>query len=138
MYTTPTTRFASIIKIYDHTHPKNLTRQRVKTNLKLHKKRFFRPNNILVSQSFKLNYAGVVENYSYNKKPYQLIINIRTIFNNHIRIPGIEYLLPGKKVFDLTKELSFTKPQYTGTQVLLKDLPYHLFISYLMNNHNNK
>lgn len=137
-YVTSTTRFASVIKIYDHTHPKNLTKQKVKTNLKLHKKRFFRPNNILISQSLKLNYAGVVQSYTYNKRPYQLIINIKTIFNNHLCIPGIELLLPGKKIFDLTKELAFNKVQYTGTQILLKDLPYHLFVSYLMNNYNNK
>ena len=121
-YVTSTTRFASVIKVYDQTHPKNLTK----------------PNNALISQSFKLNYAGVVQNYTYNKRPYQLIINIKTIFNNYLSIPGIEFLLPGKKIFDLTKGLAFNKVQYTGTQVLLRDLPYHLFVSYLMNNHNNK
>ena len=124
--------------MFDHTPIRKPLYRKQKNNIILHKKRFYRTYNSSISHSFRLNYAGVVQSYTYNKKPYQLIINIRTLFNNTLHIPGIELLLPGAKIFDLTKDVSYKKPFYTGTQIMLQDLPYHLFVSYLMNNYNNK
>lgn len=137
-YTTPTTRFATTVTIVDYDKLPRKTCFRLKKNMILTKKRFSKNLNFAPNQSFRLNFAAVVFSYTYNKKPYQLILNSRSIYNNHLLTPGIEGVVPGKKLFDFTKNCMFCKPSYTGSQILLVDLPYHLFVSNISNTMNNK
>jgi hypothetical protein len=98
MYTTPTTRFASVIRIFDFY--KQIKKIYLKKNKSLmpHKKVLYRTLNYSVTSLFRLNYAGVVYSYIYNKKPYNSFLNVKSIFNNSIVVPGIELLVPGKKI----------------------------------------
>ena len=138
IYSTSTTRFANIIKLYDNYRPRVINYLTHKLHIKLKKKIFYKTPNFLVTPAHYLNTAGVTFSYTYNKKPYQSLMNIYTIFNQSLVIPGVEFLLPGKKIFNLTKSLNFKKISYLGSQVLLRDLPHHLFICFITNNYNNK
>lgn len=53
-------------------------------------------------------------------------------------MPGIENLVPGKKVFDLTLDIIIRKVNYLGSKSFLKDLPYYTFITNVVNNTNTK
>lgn len=137
-YITPPTRFATTVTIFDY---EKLPRQKCfkfKRNMMLSKKRFSRSLNFAPTQSFRLNFASVVFSYTYNKTPYQLILNSKSIYNNQLLTPGIEGVVPGKRLFDFTKNCLFSKPSYIGSQILLVNLPYHLFVSNISNNMNNK
>ena len=137
-YITPTTRFASIIKIFDHTQFEGKVKIKKKKNLFLHKKFFFESRSISITSNWKLNIASVTTTFNYNKKPYQLLFNSKSIYNQSIFVPGVENLLPGTILYNFTKNINFKYPQYTGSQILLELLPYHSFISFLSNNYNNK
>ena len=63
---------------------------------------------------------------------------MKTLFNKQILLPGIENLLPGKKVFNLTLDIIIKKTFYIGSQAYLQDLPYYTFISSLSNNTSKK
>lgn len=137
-YITPTTRFATMVTIIDYDRLARNKRFRLKKNMILTKKRFSKTLNFAPTQSFRLNLASVVFSFTYNKTPYQLILNSRSIYNNYLLTPGIEGVLPGKKIFDFTKNCMFSKPSYTGSQIFLVDIPYHIFVSNISNNLNNK
>lgn len=137
-YTTPTTRFASIINLVDNHVPAiNFIIKQKKTLTKA-RKLFYKAPNLAVTSSLRLNYAAVITKYSYNKKPYQLLLNATSLYGTSLLLPGVEFLNPGKKIFDFTKNCLFTKPSYMGSQILLENLPYHLYVSYINNNYNNK
>lgn len=136
--TTSTTRFASLIKYFDFYKQSHNHYLQKKKKYKNSKKIFCNTKNYNISLSSGINFAGVINNYIYNKKPYQALLTVKSIYNNIIIIPGIENLTPGRKFFNLTKELVFKKPFYTGSQIYLEDLPYNLFVSYISNNYNNK
>lgn len=135
---TPTTRFASVITVFDFYKIHNKSLLKNKVIYKKTKKCFFNSKNINVTPSSLVNFAGVVEHYSYNKKPYQALLLVKSLYNNLLIIPGIEYLVPGSKVFDLTKSINFHNVYYSGSQISLEDLPYGLFASFISNNLNNK
>ncbi len=137
-YTTPTTRFASVNDIFDLNKPDTLWFKKKKKLLNKSRKIFYRMNSLAPTFLFKLNCAGVINSYAYNKKPYQLLLNVKTLYNNTLILPGIEFLVPGKKVFDLTKNLLFNKIHYLGSQITLEELPHHLFMCCIANNYNNK
>jgi ribosomal protein L2 len=109
-----------------------------KRHILVHKKIFFSNLNYSVSNNLKLNYAAVVECYLYNKKPYQLLLKAKSLFNHQLIIPGTELLTPGKIIYNFTKELEYHKPNYLGSQILLKNLPYYISLNFLNNNFNNK
>jgi len=137
--TTPTTRFASVISVFDYQSlsAKNIFMPK-KKNTNKHKKLLYNTTRVCVSPTIGVNFAGVITNYLYNKKPYQAFLQIKTIYNNTLVTPGIEHLTPGTKFFDLTKNFDFKKIFYLGSQICLNDLPYNLFVSYVFNNYNNK
>ena len=137
-YITPTTRFASIIPVVDNSKLsfKNFYKRKPQLNKK--RKVFSQTKQITPVDSFRVNYAGVVMNYGYNKKPYKLMVSIKSIYNHTIIWPGMEAALPGRPVFDLSKECLFTKVSYIGSQVTVDLLPYHLFISSVNNFWNSK
>ncbi len=137
-YTTPTTRFASTIQLFDSLVIKYKNFFQHKKKLKKQKKSFHKATNLKLSNSLTLNYAGVVSSYSYNKKPFQAMLNVKSIYNNNLVIPGIEFLVPSKKVFDLTKNILFKKVSYLGSYILLCDVPYYLHVCFITNNYNNK
>lgn len=137
-YTTPTTRFASVNNIFDLTKPRIAWFIKRKKPLNKSRKIFYQAQSLAPTFLFKLNYAGVVNSFSYNKKPYQMLLNVKSFYNNELVLPGIEYLVPGKKVFDLTKNVTFRKVFYLGSQITLEILPFHLFVSCIANNDNNK
>lgn len=137
-YTTPTTRFASIINLIDNYVPKLAITLKHKQNLNKSRKLLYKRPNLSINASLKLTYAAVITQYSYNKKPYQLLLNAKSIYGIAVLVPGVEFLTPGKKIFDFTKNCLFSKPYYMGSQILLEHLPYHLFVSYINNNFNNK
>jgi hypothetical protein len=136
--TTPTTRFASLINFFDYYKQSNHSYLQNKKKYKNSKKTFSTTKSYNISLSSGVNFAGVISNYIYNKKPYQALLVVKSIYNSVIIIPGIENLTPGRKFFNFTKELFFKKPFYTGSQSYLEDLPYNLFVSYVSNNYNNK
>ncbi len=137
-YITPTTRFASIVNIFDNEiiTPNFFGKKKPSTSKA--RKIFFKKKNIAATYSMRLNYAGVISSYSYNKKPYQLLVNARSFYGNFFTLPGIDLVLPGQKIFDLTKNCLFKKIHYLGSQITLDQLPYHLFVSCINNNYNNK
>ncbi len=137
-YITPTTRFASIIPIVDHTNLrlKNFYKHKINNNKK--RKNFPTTTQITPTNSFKVNYAGVVTSYVYNKKPYKLMVLVKSIYNHTIVWPAMDVTLPGKPVFDFTKEYLFKKVFYVGSQINIDLLPYHLFISCINNYSNSK
>jgi hypothetical protein len=135
---TPTTRFASFNEIFDFFKPKTYKNLKKKHPYKKNKKLFSSQPLQTITGFFKTNFVASIEHIIYNKKPYQTLLQLRSIYNHTLFIPGIEYLLPGQKIFDLTKNLVFTKICYTGSQIYLSDLPYNLFASCLSNNLNNK
>lgn len=137
-YTTPTTRFASIINLVDNHVPAINFSLKRRANLKKYRKLFYKTPQITITNSLKTNYAGVISAYSYNKKPYQLLLSAKSIYGTSIIVPGVEFLTPGRKIFDFTKNCLFNKPFYLGSQILLENLPYHLFVCYINNNFNNK
>lgn len=136
--TTPTTRFASVVDIFDYYKPNKRYNLHKKKIHNLHKKKFYYSSPVNTSVNFLTNYAGVIEQYMYNKKPYQLFFQIKSLYGNYLTIPGIEFLTPGLKVFDLTKTINFKSVFYLGSQIYLGDLPYNLFVSCVSNNYNNK
>ncbi len=109
-----------------------------KSKTKNRQKQFFYGKPVNVTTNLSINFCGVTESYVYNKKPYQAFFYIRSIYNNSLIIPGVEFLIPGKKVFDLTKNISFRSVSYLGSQIYLVDLPYGLSASCVSNNYNNK
>ena len=106
--------------------------------IKKNRKVFNKTNYVNCSNSFGLHTAGVGQVFLYNKKPYNCFLQITTIFNSKIIVPGTEYLMPGKKIFDLTRDLLIKKIFYLGSHIFLKDLPYNLFVNCVSNNLNNK
>lgn len=136
IYITPTTRFASVINIYDYNYYKTAFLK--KKFIQATKKIFYNHRNILVTHNLLLNFASVVHNYLYNKKPYQLFLQVKSIFNQNLIMPGVEFINPGRKIYNLTSNILFKKIFYLGSQIFLKDLPYHLLVSFLTNNNNNK
>lgn len=137
-YTTPTTRFASVVNIFDNSKPQVTFFIKHKKNQNKSRKMFSKTPRLSVNTNVGVNYAGVITSCSYNKKPYQLLLNAKSIYGTLLVLPGIEFLSPGRKFFDLTKNLTFAKVFYLGSQILLDQLPYHLFVSYINNNYNNK
>ncbi len=137
-YITPTTRFASVVNIFDNQTPFLKFFEKKKTPTNQSRKIFWKKKNVQPSHSMRLNLAAIVTGYSYNKKPYQLLLNTKSFFGNTIILPGIDLVLPGQKVFDLTKNCFFKKIVYLGSQITLEQLPYHLFVSCINNNYNNK
>lgn len=83
-YITPTTRFASIIPIADHTNLRLKQFYKHKVNNNKKRKNFRSAVQITPTNSFKVNYAGVVTDYVYNKKPYKLMVTIKSIYNHTI------------------------------------------------------
>lgn len=137
-YITPTTRFASVIQIFDNFYGKNKKFFKIKKNQKNQKKKFYKPTNLKLTNNLNLNYINVVTAYSYNKKPYQVMLNLKSLYNTNLLSPGVEFLVPGKKVFNLTKNLTFKNISFLGSQIILGDVPHYLNICYIMNNYNNK
>lgn len=137
-YTTSTTRFASVIKVQDKERLNSFFYIKSKKNLLPSKKRFYSCKRFSASKTFSLNTAGCVQAFIYNKKPYQLLVSIKTLFNNNLLLPGVESLLPGKRIFDLTKKLQISKVSYLGSQIMLNDLPHNLLVCSIGNNSNNK
>lgn len=135
---TPTTRFASVIEIFDFSKMSILPTLKRKKSLKKSKKFFSKYSSHLVSYNFFTNFSAVTHNYLFNKKPYQLFLTAKSIYNNMVILPGIEFLNPGKKIFNCLKSLYFKKISYLGSQIYLVDLPYGLHASYISNNYNNK
>lgn len=136
--TTPTTRFASINYIKDF--KKNTLKQyyKKKNKINFHRKTFYNINKNSLTRVKNLSPGGVITEFLYNKKPFQLFIMMKTLFNKQILLPGIENLLPGKKVFNLTLDIIIKKTFYIGSQAYLQDLPYYTFISSLSNNTSKK
>jgi hypothetical protein len=62
----------------------------------------------------------------------------KSIFNQVIIVPGVENLLPGSILFNLTTDIIFKRPRYIGSQIILDLLPYSSFLSFLGNNSNNR
>lgn len=83
-YTTPTTRFASIINVIDNTKLSFKNFKTHKIQLKKNRKQFSKTLQVTPIDSFGVNYAGVIINYSYNKTPYKLMVSIRSIYNHII------------------------------------------------------
>lgn len=136
--TTPTTRFASIVNLVDFEYLKPNIRFKLKHKLKKNKKFFFKYKNPIVTFNTFTNFSSVTCKFFYNKKPYQCFLMIKSIYNNIAITPGIELLAPGIKVFNLTKDITFLKTNYLGSQIFLEDLPYGLYASFLSNNLNTK
>ena len=136
-YITPTTRFASVIHLVDNfwRKKKNLKK---KKNLILHKKFFYNNTPHSINNSWKLNFAAVVLNQLYNKKPYKLFFTAISIFNQKLIVPGIESLVSGKIIYNFTLDFEGNKFYYLGSQITLEKLPYYIFLSSLTNNFNNK
>lgn len=137
LYSTPTTRFAHTLKIYDFLNLK-IVKKKKKTPKSLKKKIFSIRTNFSVTNSFTLTPVCIVENFVYNKQPYQALLQTKSIYNQTIIIPGVELLFPGTSTYNFTKDQNFKLRQYLGSLVYLKDLPYQINISFLANNDNNK
>lgn len=138
LYTTSTTRFANKVELLDLTLNKGSCTLPHKKNIKVHKKIFYKKAPKNVSYQFSLNLTGVVQAFSYNIKPYQLLLNVKNIYGLSYVIPGIDMLRPGKKLFNLTKNIEFKKIYFMGACIFLKDAPYNMIICYIMNSTNNK
>lgn len=136
--TTPTTRFASVVNIFDsyrYTHKLFFKKKKIKQKrLKI----FSKTIRVNPHVSFGLNIAGVIKEFLYNKKPYQCFFLINSLYNNKLIVPGTEHLVPGKKVFDLTKNIIFKKVFFLGSYIYLNELPYNLFVNCVANNLNTK
>lgn len=135
---TPTTRFATINEIFDFFKLRNKKYFLKKKIIKNNRKIFFSTKPLNVTETFGKNFSGVIQFVTYNKKPYQAFLVLNSIYNHTLTLPGIEYLLPGNKIFDLTTNLQIKKISYMGSQIFLEDLPYNLFVSCVANNLNNK
>jgi hypothetical protein len=85
-----------------------------------------------------LTFGGVVLSHVYNKKPYQLLFNIKTFYNQELLIPGIENLLPGKIIYNFVQNIEIRRPVYLGSQITLEKIPYYIYLNFLTNNFNNK
>lgn len=64
------------------------------------------------------------------------MLQVKSIYNMNILWPGVEFSLPGRPLFDLTKSYITQNVKYLGSQITLGLLPYHLFASFL-NNYGN-
>lgn len=138
-YTTPTTRFASITEIVDAARPLSIPKFRNKKQPQnKSRKLFYNITQATVTNTFGVNRAGVVTNFVYNKKPYQLMLNVMSMYKTPLIFPGVEYLNPGRIVFDFTTNHAVSRIFYLGSQIILDLLPYHLFVSSINNYYNNK
>lgn len=137
-YITSTTRFASIIKLFDCVPQIKSIKVKTKQNNMLHKKVFFRSRALNITSDWTLTQATVVTDFIYNKKPYQLLFLTKSIFNQSILTPGIENVIPGRILYNFTGNVEVRKAWYLGSQVKLDLLPYYQFVSFLRNNQNNK
>lgn len=134
---TSTTRFASIVEIFDFSPIKiKQKKKKVITNKK--KKIFYKYKQVSLSSLKNLSNLGVVQYQLYNKKPYQLFLYIQSIFGNSLIIPGTEYILPGHQYFNLTQNLIIKNVTYRGSQISLESAPFGLFLNTIGNNFNNK
>ena len=111
-YTTPTTRFATFIRFFDFHKIQTLKFLKRKKSIKPYRKLFYKNPNINISTSFGVDHMGVVKDFLYNKKPYQVFLLMQTVYGTFLNIPGVENLLPGNKIFDLTKNIIFKKICY--------------------------
>lgn len=102
------------------------------------KKLFSKLARININTSMFLNWAFIVEDYIYNKKPYQMFLMCKSIFNHQAVLPGIEEVVPGQIIRNYLKNISFLKDNYLGSQIFLKNLPFFITVSYIFNNFNNK
>ena len=137
-YITPTTRFASITRIKDLSPYKSKWFYKLKKRLFTHRKIFSKSPILAAILTRNLTPGSVTVNHHYNKKPYQLFISTLNLHNKNIILPGIDQLVPGKKVFDLTLDIIITKINYLGAKSFLKDLPYYTFVTHIVNNTNTK
>ncbi len=137
-YITSTTRFASIINLIDNSPNKLKNKLLHKKNKLLHKKIFSKKTQHIASDSWGLTFGGVVLSHVYNKKPYQLLFNIKTFYNQELLIPGIENLLPGKIIYNFVQNIEIRRPVYLGSQITLEKIPYYIYLNFLTNNFNNK
>lgn len=137
-YITPTTRFASVVNILDQSKVTYRQFFKHKRLINQSRKIFSKNHQISPITSMGVNYASVVESYSYNKKPYKLMLNVKSIYNHITVLPGMDGSLPGRSVFNMTKDFYFNKTFYLGSSVTVDLLPYHLFISSINNYYNSK
>lgn len=137
-YITSTTRFASIIKLIDNNLTKLHNKLLHKKNKLLHKKIFSKKTQYIVTNSWSLSFGGVVLSHAYNKKPYQLLFNVKTFHNQELFIPGIENLVPGKIIYNFVQSIDMKRPSYLGSQITLEKIPYYIYLNFLTNNLNNK
>ena len=135
---TSTTRFATIMRLIDFKRYNQVIKLKHKTLFKKNKKKFYNFNKPTVTFNNFTNLSGVVCQGFYNKKPYQSFFSIKSIYNNWLIVPGVEFILPGFKFLNFTKNITFNKLFFLGSQIFLEDLPYGLSASYLSNNLNTK
>lgn len=133
---TSTTRFASIINIYDYKKPYRKVIYR--RNVSLLKKRFYRNSSVTATNNWILESSGVVKEFLYNTKPYKAFIKVITIFGNNIVITAVESLNVGNLVFNLLMQFNTKNISYLGSKIYIEQLPFNLVVSYLTNNFNNK
>ncbi len=137
-YITPPTRHASVIYLIDNQKPQLRTYLKKKKSLNAKRKVFYSNTLNTSLDSLGVTYCGVVTSYNYNKRPYQLMITVKSIYNNYTILPGMEGVIPGQQIFDLSKNCSFQNIFYLNSQIIIDLLPYHLFISSINNYHNSK
>lgn len=136
-YSTPTTRFASFLTLFDTTKVR-FKHNFNKKNKLLNKKRFFTPQIIHITGNLRLNWVFVAETYLYNYKPYQLFLKAKSLFNHEAIFPGLENITPGTLMYNCVKNIQYLQLSYTGSQMFLKDLPFFITVAQIFNNFNNK
>lgn len=138
-YITSTTRFASLINLIDNFYRANNSKLlKNKKNKILHKKIFSKKLNITITNNWKLNFATVITNNLYNKKPYQLLFLTKSVYNQELIIHGTESVIPGRIIYNFVNDLNIKKPWYLGSQITVEKIPYYIHLSCLTNNFNNK
>lgn len=136
-YVTPSTRFASVLRIID-TDKKYPHKLRHKKNY-LPKKKVFSPTHIYTPHNqLKFNWGLVVKKFVYNFKPFQTFLICKSLYGNQLILPGTEWVRPGQKVFNLAIEIGIKKIKYLGSQIQLENLPFFMNISCITNNLNTK
>jgi hypothetical protein len=112
--------------------------KKVFSNINLIKriKTFFKTKEFNVTKKIPQENILTIKNFIYKTKPFNLYINVISIFGNSYIFPGVSSIHPGYLIFKKVP-LNF-KNTFLNMMCFLKIIPYDMLICYVKNKLNNK
>jgi len=134
----PSFRHKKQLQIFDNSP--NFFKTKTKTKTLIKRQKYFYKNKQICFNKSSIHFNSIItQKYIYQFKPYKKYICCQTIDNFKVYIPGIEYLVVGKILYNLKwhKEKN-VKFFYKGVVCLLKNVPVLSIFSNVNNLLNSK